>query len=606
LGAALLVACGASERGTSGAGGREGAAGKGSSASAGAGTAGASGTGGAGGKGGTGGGGRGVVVVTEGGEGGGDCMRDVTLQAVVLGEPAPFDLIIVADHSKSLAWSRDELSAGLSTLLTNVEGRSVRVFLLTPTQYGASSAAARAPLSGAAIVPWQDPETGAPYEDAMTEYSQLCTDPADQPIDCPDPKGMTAYRVHGAWDFLMPEPLAVLTPDMTAAEFATEQVAVTDAILAIGGSGSPHEQPLCTLGRYVSQDPSKLPENAVFVVITDEDDVSLPEDCARSYDAELQQYKQIKSEADCTGDCNLYRWMMSGTDHWVQYPFTCAAYTDTGDLLPGTEQTSVYWIENRATCAGFTGRTCNDEDKLKVQAVCPAGLTLKDCEYTCVDMDTLCTVDLTDPSIDGCTEPFTYLELAAANLPAYCALRGGSGWTDCHVLGRHVEYDEYWQGGYSHAGLMQGSTTADVGAFFKSRVAAAFGVGKYLVEGILLDPSFSCILGSGQSYATNIAEVIGDPMHLFPLCASYAPALDGVLDFAQALIQSRFHLALKDDEHVTAVVIIAKDGSERTLPVADYTFDEATGTLDIDPSAIQGTDANLRVEVTSDCRPIVR
>jgi len=69
---------------------------------------------------------------------------------------------------------------------------------------------------------------------------------------------------------------------------------------------------------------------------------------------------------------------------------------------------------------------------------------------------------------------FAAHELAAANLPAYCALRGGSGWTDCHVLGRHVEYDEYWQGGYSHAGLMQGNTTADVGAFFKSRVAAAF------------------------------------------------------------------------------------------------------------------------------------
>lgn len=56
-----------------------------------------------------------------------------------LGEPAPFDLVIVADHSMSLAWSRDELSKGLQDLLANVEGRQVRVFLLTPTQYGASS-----------------------------------------------------------------------------------------------------------------------------------------------------------------------------------------------------------------------------------------------------------------------------------------------------------------------------------------------------------------------------------------------------------------------------------------------------------------------------------
>src|SRR6185295_3732443 len=79
----------------------------------------------------------GQITVEEGGAGG-DCEREVTLQAVVLGEPAPFDLVIVADHSQSLAWSRDELSSGLRELLTHAEGRDVRVFLLTPTQYGAS------------------------------------------------------------------------------------------------------------------------------------------------------------------------------------------------------------------------------------------------------------------------------------------------------------------------------------------------------------------------------------------------------------------------------------------------------------------------------------
>src|SRR5512140_3142168 len=41
------------------------------------------------------------------GAGGERCRRDVSLTAVTIGAPAPFDLIIVADHSQSLAWSRD-------------------------------------------------------------------------------------------------------------------------------------------------------------------------------------------------------------------------------------------------------------------------------------------------------------------------------------------------------------------------------------------------------------------------------------------------------------------------------------------------------------------
>ena len=77
-----------------------------------------------------------------------------------------------------------------------------------------------------------------------------------------------------SWQFVMPEPVALLTPGMSDAEFAAEQTAVADAILAIGGTGSPSEQPLCTLSRYVRQAASMLPENVVLLVITDEDDVS--------------------------------------------------------------------------------------------------------------------------------------------------------------------------------------------------------------------------------------------------------------------------------------------------------------------------------------------
>src|SRR5213083_2298 len=88
--------------------------------------------------------GGGFFVASAGEAGAGaKCERNVSLAAVTLGEPQPFDLIIVADNSDSVAWSRNELSTGLHDLLTQVQGRAVRVFLLTPTQYGASSAAAQ-------------------------------------------------------------------------------------------------------------------------------------------------------------------------------------------------------------------------------------------------------------------------------------------------------------------------------------------------------------------------------------------------------------------------------------------------------------------------------
>src|SRR5205814_276418 len=62
------------------------------------------------------------------------CQHDVSLTAVTLGTPQPFDLVIVADNSDSLSFSREDLSAGVRDLLTNVRGRDVRVFLLTSTQ----------------------------------------------------------------------------------------------------------------------------------------------------------------------------------------------------------------------------------------------------------------------------------------------------------------------------------------------------------------------------------------------------------------------------------------------------------------------------------------
>ena len=533
-----------------------------------------------------------------------DCQRQVTLQAVTLGEPAPFDLVIVADHSMSLTWSRDELAKGLQDLLTHVQGRQVRVFLLTPTQYGASSAAAKKALTGDAVVSWQDPVSGKPFEDAMTEYSQTCTDSAGAAIDCPAPEGPTPYQVHGTWAFAMPEPVATISPDMTDAAFAAQAAAVQSAILAIGGTGSPHEQPLCTLARYVSQPAAKLPKNAVFLLITDEDDESTPDECLQSYESALQVYKTEQSATSCSAGCDAYRYSMLGTNRWLRLPYTCAAFTDTGTRIAGTDRSGWYNLGAVGTCDSITPGPCSDAERASVAAFCDSGLSLVDCTRECASQELPCKVDLPDPGIDACTQSFSYDGQTWPNLEGYCASRG-SAWHDCTGGGVNLQYTQNFAGTYSHVNVTGGSTnTADIAAYVKNTAATAFAAGGYLLEGIVFEPSFSCALGSGQSYATNLANFIGDPSHLFPLCESYAPALDGVVDFAQTLVQTQFALALQSDEHITRVTVVAKDQSERRLTDQDYHF--AAGTLELEAAAIRASDVNLRVEITSDCRPVIR
>lgn len=43
-----------------------------------------------------------------------------------------------------------------------------------------------------------------------------------------------------------------------------------------------------------------------------------------------------------------------------------------------------------------------------------------------------------------------------------------------------------------------------------------------------------------------------------------------------------------------------------SLEASDYTFDQSTGAPSIEADALRATDASLRVELTSDCRPDVK
>ena len=338
-----------------------------------------------------------------------DCRRDVSLAGVTLSEPEPFDLVIVADNSKSLAWSRDQLAAGLRDLLTNVKGASVRVFLLTPTQYGADSAKARAPITGTPFVSWKDPATAQAYSPAVTTFEQSCTDPAGTPISCPDPEGTVSYRAHGSWTFRSPEPIAVIRPDMTDAEFQGAQQGVADQILALGGTGSPSEQPLCTLARYVTQPPSALAKNAVFLVISDEDDVSLPSDCLRGYDAELTATRQEIASTPCTSGCDMYSYSTKGTIHLAGRDVTCAAFTDTGTMIAGTEHSSAFGGDALASCDGYVSRPCTDAERADAKPACDPGQSVVKCQYRCETTDDVwCIARVTDSKVNACSQSFTF------------------------------------------------------------------------------------------------------------------------------------------------------------------------------------------------------
>lgn len=68
-------------------------------------------------------------------------------------------------------------------------------------------------------------------------------------------------------------------------------------------------------------------------------------------------------------------------------------------------------------------------------------------------------------------------------------------------------------------------------------------------------------------------------------------------------IQTEFSLQLQAGESISQVLVEASDGAQRELPTSGWTYDDATGTLTVDRSAITGTDSSLSVEVTSACIP---
>jgi hypothetical protein len=534
---------------------------------------------------------------------------------VTITRPVPFDVVIVADNTDSLSWSRDNLSAGLKNLLGRVHGHEARFFVLTTTQYGASSQAAVSPLTGKELVSWHDSVSGAAYVNAITTYHQDCTDGRGAPTPCPKapPDIAQSWKVKGSWQFTMPAAVATITPDMDDGEIAVQQKRIADAILALGGGGSQQEQPICTLLRYIGQDTTALPKHAIFVVLTDEDDTSPPDVCLASYEA-LQQTGLSGSKVACDSNCPEYVYLVNRRNQEERLEFTCLPVDDKGTAHPEQATRKSLVTKMVAVCtsdAGTTTGTCADADLTKAGVECGAGTVVKDCAHTCADSKgyVQCNLSRSDNKIDLCTQPFDQSGVRYASLVDYCSQRiGGTGWETCTVMGLKPAPTDGGTGASQSehtTPLVSAKTTVDMIQSFKSSADRLIGKSNYSIEAIVLDPAFSCPLHSGQSYATNLRTLASSSGDVFPLCDDYAPAIERIATFADYLIQTTFALDLDEYEAVDSVVVTNKQGQQRAVADAGYSYDRRAKQLRFNAGVLTAQDESLAVSVARECHIII-
>jgi hypothetical protein len=558
-------------------------------------------------------GGKSGVALPQGGHGGGGdgtpkCTRVVSLSAVAIERPEPFDVIIVADHSGSLSWSRDSLSRGLSNLLDYAHGQEVRFFVLTPTQYGASSKLA-VTAGNFPLVVFQDPVTHLPYEHAITEYREVCTDVNGGSVDCTkrheaEGKGLS---VKGSWEFQMPAPIAAITPEMSSAEIVAQQKKIADAILALGSDGAQLEQPICTLNRYIAQERSRLPAHAVFVVLSDEDDQSTPEQCLASYS--YQEQADGTNDSPCQTDCDVFRY---AADYWrstESVEYDCVPVDDKGVHHPENASRHTTTSSAGATCVPGTTSQCGAEHLALASEFCNTGNVPENCKVTCSAASGFgCSLDRPNTNQDLCTSSFVENGTSYANFADYCQrTRGGvSPWQNCRVEGYNLATSTRYVGAEETVKLVDVPDLSGMAAHFRTSADAIFGPSGYFVESIVLDPSFSCPLNTGQSYGTTLKSLATSAEDVFPLCSDYAPALQRIRTFAHRLIQNEFALALASDEEIDSVSALTLNGDRRKLNPTDYTYDRDALELRVVPGVLSPSDLSLDLEIADTCIEIVR
>ncbi len=514
----------------------------------------------------------------------GDCERELRLEAVKVGGPAPFDVVIVADHSDSLSWSRDDLARGLSKLLQQVRGHEVRFYVFTPTQYGATSAAARLPIGDSETVQWRDPETGEAYENAMTRYVQSCADSQGSPIECPVTQDEVTqeYTLEGNWEFIMPGAIAAITPAMSEEEVDAQKDLVSSAILNLGLGGSSNEQPVCTLRRYLMQEPEILPEHAVFLVLSDEDDTSDPEDCVVRFtvDGGLSEARNY--------------FLIDAPGLQARRRFDCVPVNDQGE--PVGEPLQKLWNDGECT----TDRECDEDELARSSEDCPASHRMENCRIECEEgRGASCLIEQSEAP-DACSSSFEYAGDTYENLRHYCSERYPevTDWNECRAYesaGGSVSF------GHRTHPLTEAADIPAMIREFRSEADEIFGVGGYAVKVIGFDPSFSCAPQTGQSYLQNLKGLVDSDEQIFPICEDYSGALRQVQDFATQLVENEYELALEDGETLEAVRVAASDGSVRELSEQEYVYNEQQGMLTVQPSALSASDSEIEINVRRNC-----
>lgn len=515
----------------------------------------------------------------------GACERTVTLAVSIpdAGTPQPFDVMIVADNADGLTYSMPNLASGLKNLLANVAGQSARFFFLSTTQYGASSKAAVSQTTGKDLVSWSSTVTGAADANPVTQYSQQCDNGSGAAAACPMTyTGTQSYDLHGAWTFTMPPPIAAVTPGMTAAQIAAQEQAIANAILNSGGGGSEEEQPICTLSRYMTQPASVLPKRAVFIVISDEDDITPPAHCLAAYDFKTMPEAPISQVPCYSSNCQGYTFQAQGTATNVGLAYSCVPVDDKGVTYPSQGKARTLSTSGLKTCAATS---CTADEQMLAANDCGTGYVVQNCTVTCMSGPAGCSLERSSNTPDICTQSFQQAGVTYANLADYCAktttLTDGSNWGSCQSSG----FDDVDGGGgptlYSATEtttrVVEGaSMTADMATQFRTAATAAFGASGYRVETIQFDPSFSCPMGPGQSYGPTLRTLATTPADVFSICGDYSAALSGVSSFAAA-IANAYPLTLAPGETIVAVAVVDSSGTARPLLSTDYAYDATAG-----------------------------
>ncbi len=545
-----------------------------------------------------------VPDATTGGDDG--CTRAEVVSAVTVLRPEPFDVVLVADNSGSIGWSKDALSSGLRNLLSLVHGQDVRFFLLSPTQYGASSQDARDRVGGDLVV-YADEATQMPHENAVTRYEQSCTDQEGKPADCAN-RFTAGYglSVRGTWAFEMPAPIAAITPDMDAIQIEEQQDRIAEEVLALGTNGAQSEQPICTLSRYITRAPELLPKHAVFVVLSDEDDVSDPADCLESYAYDAEPAGAF--DGPCDQDCDYYQYQMISPRQLQSITATCTPVDDQGQPRPESATTSSVSSSAKLCVEGKTD--CDAEDIELFSRFCTDGGLVSDCTAACGGSAVLLTCDLrrAEDTIDLCNAGFSEAGVDYVNLGDYCETTAAEEgpWMDCESQGYDEDSIVAYSGPETFTQVIDATTIDEQASEFHRLAESAFGNGGYFVESIVFAPDFDCELKSGQSYGTQLAALASSPDDVFPICGDYAPALARIESFAQRLVNNHFTLSLASDEMVIGVSIQSRDGELRPLSDGDYDFDRDDGSLTVDEDLLLPSDLGIEVNIEDSCIEIVR